>query len=259
VARLAANIEMLFTELPLIERPRAAAAAGFSAVELLFPYDVAPSELRAEIERHGLTALGLNTAPGRPGETGVAAVPGREQDFAALFVRALDYVVALGGRSVHCLAGVVSPDLRPAAEATFVRNLTWAADRAADRGIFLLIEPINPRDRPGYFLTRVEHAAGIIAKVGRPNLRIQFDCYHTQIVEGDLIKRFERHLPLIGHVQIAGVPARHEPDAGEVNYPDVVAAFDRFGYSGWVSAEYNPLGKTEEGLELARPYGVVPR
>ena len=141
---------------------------------------------------------------------------------------------------------------------TLIRNLVRAADAAADKNITLLIEPINPRDRPDYFLTRAEHAADLIAKVERSNLRIQFDFYHAQIVAGDLIRRFERHLPLVGHVQVAAVPSRHEPDEGEVNYPAIFAMLDRLGYQGWIGAEYRPRAKTEDGLAWARSYGFLP-
>jgi len=259
--RFAANLAYLFTERPLIERFAAAAAAGFKAVELQFPYDHAPSAVKAELDRHGLTMLGLNTAPGHlaSGEFGVAAVPGREQEFAALFKQALDYVTTIGGCQIHCLAGRVPPEQRPAAEKVFVANLAWAADQAAERRITLLIEPINPRDRPDYFLSRVEHAADVIAKVGRNNVRLQFDFYHVQIVGGDLIKRFEAHFPVVGHVQIAAVPSRHEPDEGEINYPAIYAALDRIGYGGWIGCEYRPRAKTEDGLGWARAYGVTPR
>jgi hydroxypyruvate isomerase len=204
--------------------------------------------------------LGINTPPGRAaGQSGLAAVPRHEAEFAALFRQALDYVVAVGGRQIHVMAGQVPPEQRPAAETTFVGNLTRAADTAADRNITLLIEPINPRDRPDYFLTRAEHAVAIIAKVERPNLRIQFDFYHAQIVGGDLLRRFEKHLPLVGHVQVAAIPTRHEPDEGEVNYPAIFAELDKLGYEGWVGAEYRPRGRTEDGLAWARPYGLMPR
>ena len=254
--RFAANLAYLFTERPLIERFAAAAAAGFKAVELQFPYDHAPSAVKGELEKHGLTMLGLNTAPGRTDEFGLAAVPGREQEFAALFKQALDYVTAIGGCQIHCLAGKVPPELRPAAEKVFVGNLARAADLAAERGITLLIEPINPRDRPDYFLARAEHAADVVAKVERENVRIQFDFYHAQIVGGDLIKRFEKHFPVVGHVQIAAVPSRHEPDEGEVNYPAIFAALDRIGYRNWIGCEYRPRGRTEEGLGWAREFGI---
>ena len=246
--RFAANLSMLFTERPLIERFAAAAAAGFPAVEVQLPYEVSASAVRAEIDRNDLVMLGLNTAPGQPGEFGLAAVPGREREFADLFRQALDYAAVIGATAVHCLAGVVPPDRRPAADATFAANLASAADAAAAKNITLLIEPLNTRDRPDYFLTRVEHAADAIARVGRPNLKIQFDCYHVQIMQGDLIKRIERHLPLIGHVQIAAVPSRAEPDEGEVNYAAICAALDAMGYAGWIAAEYRPRARTEDGL-----------
>jgi 2-dehydrotetronate isomerase len=257
--RFAANLAYIFTERPLIERFAAAAAAGFTAVELQFPYDHPPSAVKAELERHGLTQLGVNTPFGREGEFGLAAVAGRERDFDTLFRQALDYTVAIGGRAVHCLAGKVPPEQRPAAEAVFVANLKRAADLAAEKGVMLLIEPINPRDRPDYFLTRVEHAADVIGRLDRPNVKIQFDFYHVQIVGGDLIRRFEKQLPHVGHVQIAAVPSRHEPDEGEVNYPAIFAMLDRLGYGGWVGCEYRPRGRTEDGLSWARPYGVIPK
>jgi hydroxypyruvate isomerase len=256
--RLAANLAYLFTERPLIERFAAAAAAGFKAVELQFPYDHAPSAIRAEIEWHALTQLGLNTARGREGEFGLAALPGREREWEAAFKQALDYAVAIGACQIHCLAGIVPPEQRPAAERTFIANLTRAAEAAAEKNINLLIEPINPRDRPDYFLSRLEQAADVIAKVDRPNMKIQFDFYHAQIVGGDLITRFAKHRPLIGHVQIAAVPSRAEPDEGEVNYPGIFAALDRMGYSGYVACEYRPRGRTEDGLLWAQPYGVAP-
>jgi hydroxypyruvate isomerase len=254
--RFAANLAYLFTERTPMERFAAAAAAGFTAIELRFPYDLSPAAVRTEIERHDFTMLGINTLPGRTGEFGLAAVPGRQRDFATNFRQALDYVVAIGGRAVHCLAGMVPPDVRPAAETTFIANLSRAADHAAEKGIMLLIEPINLRDRPDYFLARPEQAADIIAKVGRPNVRIQFDFYHAQIMGGDLITRFERHLPVVGHVQIAAVPSRHEPDEGEVNYPAIFRALDASGYSGFVAAEYAPRGRTEDGLAWGRAYGI---
>jgi hydroxypyruvate isomerase len=253
----AANIAYLFSERPLIERPGAAAAGGFRAVEGQFPYTTPAPALRAEIQRHGLSMLGINTERGGEGQFGLAAVPNRERDFDALFSQALDYITAAGGRAIHCLAGFVDVNERPAAERTFVANLSRAADIAAEQGITLLIEPINNRDRPNYFLNRVEHAADIIAKAGKPNIRIQFDFYHAQIMGGDLIRRFEQHLPLIGHVQIAAVPSRHEPDKGEVNYPEIFSALDRLGYAGWVAAEYHPRARTEDGLAWLRTADVA--
>jgi hydroxypyruvate isomerase len=255
--RFAANLGYLFTDRPLLERIDAAAACGFKAIELQFPYDVPASAVKAAIAKNKLTVLGINTPPGeRDGEFGLAAVPGREQDFQALFARALDYIAAIGGSAVHCLAGKVAPEQRPAAERVFIDNLKAAADLAAAKNIGLLIEPINARDRPNYFLNRVEHAADIIAKAGKPNLAIQFDFYHVQIVGGDLLHRLEQHLPVIGHLQCAAVPSRHEPDEGEINYAGVFEAVDALGYQGWIGAEYRPRGRTEDGLGWLRQYGV---
>jgi hydroxypyruvate isomerase len=257
--RFAANLGYLFTEYPLTERPGEASRAGFRGIELQFPYDVPASAMRGEIDNYRLTILGINTPRGeREGEFGLAAVPGREKDWEAQFARAIDYITAIGGAAIHCLAGHVSPDERPVAERTFVANLARAADLAAAKKIRLLIEPINPRDRPNYFLNHLEHAADIIDKAGKPNIRIQFDFYHMQIVGGDLIRRLEHYLPYIGHMQCGSVPMRHEPDEGEVNYRAIFEAVDRLGYTGWIGAEYRPRGRTEHGLGWAQPYGVVP-
>jgi 2-dehydrotetronate isomerase len=257
--RFAANLGYLFTERPLLERIDAAAAAGFKAIELQFPYDVPASAVQAAIEKNKLTILGLNTPPGaRDGEFGLAAVPGREKDWQGLFSRALEYAGAIGASAIHCLAGKVAPEQRPAADKVFADNLARAADFAREKSITLLIEPINGRDRPNYFLNHVEHAADVIAKIGKANIRMQFDFYHVQIVGGDLIYRLEKFLPVIGHLQCAAVPSRHEPDEGEVNYPAVFEAVDRLGYKGWIGAEYRPRVRTEDGLGWARNYGVVP-
>jgi hydroxypyruvate isomerase len=257
--RFAANLGYLFTEHPLLERIDAAAAAGFKAIELQFPYDVPASAVKAAIERNKLTILGLNTPPGeRDGEFGLAAVPGREKDWQGLFSRALEYATAIGASAIHCLAGKVAPEQRPAADRVFADNLAAAAGLAAANNITLLIEPINGRDRPNYFLNHVEHAADIIRKIGKANIRMQFDFYHVQIVGGDLIYRLEKFLPVIGHLQCAAVPSRHEPDEGEVNYPAVFEAVDRVGFKGWIGAEYRPRARTEDGLGWARKYGVVP-
>jgi 2-dehydrotetronate isomerase len=255
--RFAANLAFMFAEHPMMARFGAAAAAGFKAVELQFPYDLAPTDVRAELQRHGLTQLGINTQP-RPngGESGLGAVPGREREFAEAFQKALDYVVAIGGTAIHTMAGVVPPEQRPAAERVFVANYTHAADLAAEKNITLLIEPLNPRDRPDYFVGRVEQAADLIAQIGRPNVKIQFDFYHVQIICGDLLTRFERFLPVIGHVQIAAVPSRAEPDEGEVNFAAVFDALDRLGYAGWIGCEYKPRGRTEDGLGWGKTYGL---
>ena len=256
--RFAANLGYLFTERPLLERIDAAAAAGFNAIELQFPYDVPPDAVKAAIERNRITILGLNTPPGREGEFGLAAVPGRQKEWQALFTRALDYASAIGASAIHCLAGKVAPEQRPAADRVFHDNLVQAAEVAVAKKIQLLIEPINGRDRPNYFLNHVEHAAAVIERAAKPNIRMQFDFYHVQIVGGNLIHRLEKFLPLIGHLQCAAVPSRHEPDEGEINYAAVFEAVDKLGYQGWIGAEYRPRTRTEEGLGWARKYGVTP-
>ena len=256
--RFAANLGYLFTERPLVERVDAAAAAGFKAIELQFPYDVPAGQVKAAIDRNKLTILGVNTPPGeREGEFGLAAVPGREKDWEVLFKRALDYITEIGGSAIHCLAGKVVPEQRPAAERIYIDNLSRAADLAAAKNVTLLIEPINAKDRPNYFLNRVEHAADIIAKAGRQNIRMQFDFYHVQIVGGDLVRRLEQYLAVVGHLQCAAVPTRHEPDEGEINYPYVFESVDRLGYKGWIGAEYRPRGRTEDGLGWMRKYGAI--
>jgi 2-dehydrotetronate isomerase len=255
--RLAANLAYLFTERPLLARFGAAAAAGFKAVELQSPYDEQPSDIRREIERHGLTMLGINTPAASGGQSGVAGVPGREAEFAALFGKALDFAVAVGAKTIHCLSGRVPPAAESAGERAFVANLTRAADLAAARGIGLLIEPLNRRDRPENLLHLPQQAAAIVEEVARPNVRMQFDFYHVQIEAGDLTVRFKRHLGAIGHVQIAAVPSRAEPDEGEVNYPALLEVIDASGYAGWIGCEYKPRARTEEGLGWARAYGIA--
>jgi hydroxypyruvate isomerase len=257
--RFAANLAYLFADRAPVDRFAAAAAAGFTAVELLFPYEMSAAAVRAELAHCGLTMLGINTPLGPNGEPGLAAVPGQERGFAVAFKQAIDYAVAIGARTVHCLAGCVDSADREAAEEVFVANLRLAAETAGRLGIGLLIEPLNPRDRPDYFLATAEQAADIVHKVGSPDLRIQFDFYHAQIAGGDLSRRFEAIAPLVGHVQIASVPERNEPDRGEVNYRAIFAMLDRLGYAGFVGCEYRPRGKAEDGLGWLAPYGIAPQ
>lgn len=258
--RFSVHLDYLFTERPLLERIDAAAAAGFKAVEGRFPEGVPPDGFGRALARNNVSALGINTPMGGEGEFGLCAMPGRQDEWRQSFARALDFVTAVGASAIHCLAGKIEPARRIEAESVFVENLKRAADLAAEKNIKLYIEPINPRDMPGYFLTSVEQAAAIIAKVERPNVWLQYDLYHVQIVGGDLIRRFEKHQKIIGHIQCSQVPLRHEPDEdGEINYPFVFADIDRLGYRGWIGAEYRPRGRTEDGLAWARPYGVVPK
>jgi len=254
--RFSANLGYLFADRPLLGRFGAAAAAGFRVVELQFPYEQPASAVRREIERHRLAILGLNTPLGPDAEPGLAGVPRRERDFDALFDQALDYAVGIGATGIHCLSGTVPPERQAEGEDVFVANIRRAADLAGEKGIAILVEPINRRDRPNYLLHRPEQAAAIMARIDRPNVRMQFDFYHVQIEGGDLMTRFARYRAIVGHVQIAAVPSRAEPDEGEVNYPAIFDMLDRTGYAGFVGCEYKPRRRTEEGLGWARSYGL---
>ena len=252
--KFAANLSMMFTEVPFPQRFAAAARAGFGAVEFLFPYEHAPAEVAGWLREHGLENALFNLPPGdwAAGERGLAALPGREAEFRASVARALDYALAMGTQRLHAMAGLLPAGAgtaeRAACRETYIENLRHAARELAKHGRTLLIEPINGRDMPGYFLTTQAAAHAIRAVVAEPNLKVQMDFYHAQIVEGDLATRFRKHFAGIGHVQIASVPARHEPDDGEVNYPCLFRLLDELGYDGWVGCEYRPRGKTEDGL-----------
>ncbi|WP_428646498.1 hydroxypyruvate isomerase family protein [Roseibium sp.] len=244
-----ANLGFLFTDLSLPDRIRAAKAAGFDAVECHFPYETPVQEVLAALQETGLAMLGLNTSPGNlaAGDFGLAALTGREEEARAAIEMAVDYAEAIGAGNVHVMAG--KTDGGAGANATFRENLGHACDLAAKSGINILIEPINHRDVPGYHLSLVEQAADIIEALGRPNLKLMFDCYHTQIMQGDLTERLRRYMDIIGHIQIAAVPDRGEPDAGEVHFPNLIAAIREYGFTGPIGAEYKPRGSsTEAGL-----------
>jgi hydroxypyruvate isomerase len=249
--RFAANLSMMFTEVPFLERFARARAAGFDGVEFLFPYAYDASEVADALQASKLTQALFNMAPGdwEGGERGMAGIPGREQEFEEGVEQALHYARVLDCPRLHCMAGFVPLGVDPAeAERVYTRNLAYAAKRLANEGRTLLIEPINHRDMPGYLLSRQDHARGIIERAHLDNLRLQFDIYHCQIVHGDLMRWMQTLMPIIGHVQIADVPERHEPGSGEINYPNVLAELDRLGYQGWVGCEYRPAGVTEDGL-----------
>ncbi len=257
--KLAANLTTMFTEDDFLDRFAAAAACGFQAVEFLFPYAFAADVVSARLKAAGLAQALFNMPPGdwEAGERGVAALPGREAEFAAGIDTALRYARALDCRQVHCLAGLVADEAaRPAMRETYLRNLATAAARCKAQGVRLLIEPINSHDMPGYFLSHSWQAREIVETVGSDNLFLQYDCYHMQIMEGDLLKTIEANLDIIRHFQIAGVPDRHEPDTGEICYPFLFAALDRLGYDGWWGCEYVPAAGTREGLGWARPWGI---
>jgi hydroxypyruvate isomerase len=243
--RFSANLGFLWAELALPDAIRAAAAAGFDAVECHWPYDVPAADVAAALSETGLPMLGLNTRRGGAGENGLSALPRRESEARAAIDEALAYAAAIDAACVHVMAGFASG---PAAHQAFLANLDYACKGAAEADRTILIEPLNRYDAPGYFLTGSEQAARIIAELDAPNLKLMFDCYHLQIMEGDLSRRIEDLLPLIGHVQFAGVPARGRPDAGEVHYPHLFALLDRLGWAVPLGAEYKPGGPTEATL-----------
>lgn len=253
--RLSANLGFMWPDRPLLDRIAAAGRAGFRAVELHWPYDVPAADTAAACRAAGVELLGLNTAVGNAdaGEFGLGALPGREADFASAFAQSLDYAKATGATAIHAMAGVVS-DTEVSA-ATLVRNLRAASSAAAEAGVTILLEAINPRDKAGYFYHRVERAAEIIDRVGAANIKLMYDAYHVGVGQGDVIRRFERLLPLIGHVQIAAVPSRAEPDEGELNYPAILEAIEASGYDGWVGCEYRPRGDTDAGLRWRDTFG----
>ncbi|MDE1179704.1 2-oxo-tetronate isomerase [Paraburkholderia sp.] len=258
--RFAANLTMMYTEHDFLDRYAAAARDGFKAVEFLFPYEFPAAELKSRLDDNGLVQALFNAPPGdwAAGERGIASLPGREDEFRRSIDTALDYARVTGNRKLHVMAGLIAPGSTPDVHArhrdVYLRNLGDAAKAAQAEGITVLIEPINTRDIPGFFLNRQDDAQAICAEVGAPNLKVQFDCYHCQIVEGDLTVKLKRDFARIGHIQIAGVPDRHEPDAGELNYPYLFAQIDALGYDGWIGCEYRPRAGTSAGLGWMKPY-----
>lgn len=248
--RVSANLGFLWTDQPLLDRIAAAARAGFRAVEMHWPYDVDPLRVRDAAARLGLTLLSINTVRGDPvrGENGLGAVPGREAEFQATIDQALAWARASGATMIHAMAGVVQPQDLPAATGVFADNLARAADKAGEHGLTLLLEPLNTRAAPGYFYSTIARASEMIARVGKPNVKLMFDVHHVGISEGDVLTKLECWMPWIGHVQVAAVPSRREPDEGEIDFRAVFRALDDLGYSGWVGAEYRPRGTVEEGL-----------
>jgi len=249
--RFAANLTMLFNEVPFLDRFEKAAAAGFTGVEYLFPYDFTPEELAAKLQANGLTQVLHNLPAGNwgAGERGIAIFPERVEEFRAGVDKAITYATALGCKQVNILAGIVPAGAdREVLHNTFVNNLKFAAPKIKEAGLKLLIEPINTRDIPGFFLNYTKQAKAIIEEVGSDNLFIQYDIYHMQIMEGDLARTIEANLPQIAHIQLADNPGRNEPGTGEINYEFLFRYLDTVGYTGWVGCEYKPKGDTEAGL-----------
>lgn len=248
-----ANLGFLWKDLPLPEAIRAAKSAGFDAVECHFPYDVPAPTVRAALDETGLKMLSLNTRPGNreQGDNGLAAIPDRETEAQAVIDEAVDYAVSAGIGKVHVMAGFASGE---EAHKTFVTNLIYAAEKAVPHGIDILIEPLNSYDAPGYFLDTTDQAVRIIDEIGRANVFLMFDCYHVQLMEGDLCNRLARLLPKIGHIQFASVPDRGTPDRGEVNYSHVFKVIAALGYAGPLGAEYRPEDDTSDSLSWLELY-----
>lgn len=254
--RFVANLSMLFTEVPFLERFARARAAGFTAVEYLFPYDWPAEQLAEQLQAQGLTQVLFNLPPGdwQAGDRGIACLPDRVEEFRAGVDQGITYARVLGNRQLNCLAG-----LKPAhldgqiAWETLVANVQYAADRFADAGLTLCLEAINSRvDMPGFMLDTTGKVMALLEELDADNVRLQYDVYHMQIMEGDVIRTMECLLPWIGHIQFADNPGRHEPGSGEINFSNVFAALDRMGYQGWVSAEYRPSSVTEDTLSWFR-------
>jgi hydroxypyruvate isomerase len=255
--RFAANLSMLWSELDFLDRFEAAARAGFRGVECHSPYSHAPQELAERLHRHGLAQVLFNLPAGDwgRGERGIACHPGRAGEFQDGVGRAVEYAAALGCRQVNCLAGIPPPHASAeSVRRTLVESLRFAAARLADVGVRLLVEAINTRDMPGFALCRTAQGVALLEEVGSPNLLLQYDAYHMQVMEGDLATTLERNLARIGHVQIADNPGRHEPGTGEINYRFLFGHLDRIGYQGWVGCEYKPSTTTEAGLGWMAPW-----
>ncbi|WP_372882644.1 2-oxo-tetronate isomerase [Psychromonas sp.] len=257
MAKFAANLTMLFTEVPFMERFDEAHKAGFKAVEFLFPYAFDADKLSQKLQTLNLQQSLFNMPPGDwdAGERGIAALPGREQEFKASVTTALKYAAALKCKKVHAMSGIVDPKFTYQEHInTFIDNIRYAADAFAEQGITLLIEPLNNRDVPGYFLAHQRDAVELIKQVDRANVKLQLDLYHAQIMDGNLTTLIRDLAEYTGHIQIASVPDRHEPDEGELNYPHLFNVLDESGYDGWIGCEYNPRHSTIAGLGWVKPY-----
>ena len=266
--QFAANLSLMYTELPFLERFAAAARDGFRAVEYLFPYAHAPAQLAQQLRAHGLQQVLFNAPPGGTtrdamatawdaGARGTLCLAGQDAAFRAGLQQALEYASVLQCPRVHVMSGLLPAGQSHAGvQALVTERLHWAAQQAQDAGVALLIEPINGRDMPGYYLQRQDQAHALVQAVDSPRLQVQMDLYHCQIVEGDVAMKLRHYLPTgrVGHIQIAGVPDRHEPDSGELHYPYLFDLLDQLGYTGWVGCEYRPRAGTSQGLGWLQAY-----
>ena len=255
--RFAANLSMMFNEVPFLDRFALAAKAGFKGVEFLFPYEHPAAEIAARLKDNGLQQVLFNAPAGdfAKGERGMAAIPGKQAAFRDSIKMALEYATTLACPRLHIMAGLKPQGVaHDTLTAVYGANLAYAAEECAKAGVKPIIEPINHRDIPGFFLNTTDQAAAIIAAIGPEKLGMQFDLYHCQITEGDVVKRVEKHLPLIAHMQVADTPGRHEPGTGEVKWPFVFKTIDALGFRGWIGCEYRPAGETLAGLSWFAPY-----
>jgi len=260
--RFAANLSMLFTEVPFLERFELAARAGFAAVECQFPYEAPAAELRARLDANGLAMVLHNLPAGdwAAGDRGLAALPGRVDEFRAGVPRAIAYAHALGVTQLNCLAGIAPAGVAAdTVHRTLVDNLRFAARALAAEGLKLLVEPINTFDIPGFIVNRTAQCVALLDEVGEPNVFVQYDAYHAQRMEGELAGTLARHLPRIAHVQVADNPGRHEPGTGEIRFDFLFAELDRLGYAGWIGCEYRPAGRTDVGLDWLPPGALAIR
>jgi hydroxypyruvate isomerase len=258
--RFAANLTLMFNEVPFLDRFDAAAKAGFTAVEFLFPYAHPVEAVGERLRRNGLTQALFNLPPGDwdAGEKGFASLPDRFADLQQSLHTALPYAQATGVKRLHMMAGLADRK-DPKAVAAFRKSVAWTAEFLRPHGLDVVIEPINPRNTPGYFLNDFGFARDLILEMKIPNLKLQFDIYHCQIIHGDVTMRLREMMPLIGHIQIASIPSRNEPDGEELNYPFLFDELDRLGYQGFVGCEYNPRARTTDGLGWFKSYaGVKP-
>jgi len=257
MAKFAANLTMLFTEVEFLDRFERAHNAGFKAVEFLFPYAFEADVVAQKLQQYKLEQALFNMPPGDwdAGERGLAARPGREQEFRESVETALHYATALNCKKVHAMSGMIDPNYSIEEHiSTFINNIRYAADAFAKQGIELMIEPLNSRDAPNYFIAHQRQAAELIKQVDRANVKLQLDLYHAQIMDGDLTTLIQDLADVTGHIQIASVPSRNEPLTGEINYPYLFNALDASGYHGWIGCEYNPKTTTEDGLHWVAPY-----
>lgn len=258
MTKLSANLGFMWADLPLLERITAAARAGFKAVELHFPYDFHPKDVRATCASNGVKLLGINTpviaTPTEKG--GLQAIPGREKEALANIDKAFDFAHAAGGTAVHVMAGIVPEGQHDAARKTFVAALRHADKRAEATGLTVFLEPLNTRDMPGYLYSRLEDARAIIEEIGSPRIKLMFDAYHVGVAQGDVLSRLRANWPFVGHVQVAAVPSRAEPDEGEIDYRAIFSELASLGYDGWIGCEYKPRATTDAGLGWIQKLGL---